>query len=679
MTHNTRIVSFGQYDLELKLAHGGMAEVFLGKDRQMGPDAPKLVIKRILPELGHDSRFVAMFINEAQLAAQMDHDNIVKVINFGEVDGRLYMVMEHVDGLDCWRFSRRLHPWGDNHVALAVHIIQKVLAALTYAHGLKDVNEKPLHVVHRDLSPSNIYLSLKGDVKLGDFGIARIESTRYRPIGVIPKGKFGYMAPEQVEGLDVDQRADVYSAGVVLAELIIGQKLFSGKSRLSVMLDIRDGRIDILEKNAEMIPASLFNILRGALAIKPSDRFRNAAEFNEALEVYLETTGQTSTREQLAAQLRPALDARDTRSSLPAVNTTSPPPAAEDDTSVHAVKGIAEHRAGVASEPDEIGTPITVENDHLAGEGHYMARIDDSTTIGPTSYAHIIELICSDRITGDTLISLNNREYVSAREIPELIRHLPVYTPTCDIDEINTPDRRGLIDVEMPAEVLLSLAVNNESGLLICQQEERRKEMYFKNGHPVYVGSNDPHELLGEFLVKNGVIDRLELEMALALLPKFSGHLGDTLIALGMLSAVDLFSHITAQVNFRFSDLLDWNMGNYEFYRGVDCRSGVLEIRIDPFIFIRDRMLERMQEIDETILVEMRGTLIAPTSLLPRLIDKMNLPSEIDEKIRSLGDWISVADLCEAAGGVNILIARALFVALETGLWTFDGENLPWR
>jgi eukaryotic-like serine/threonine-protein kinase len=677
--------AFGNYRLLQKLAHGGMAEVFVGVERDAGPSGPKLVIKRILPDLARDARFVAMFLNEAQLAAQMSHPNIARVLDFGEQQGQLYMVMEYVEGLDCWKFSRRLYPWGDRHEALAVHIAMCVLDGLDYAHHLTDVDGKPLSVVHRDLSPSNIYLSTAGEVKVGDFGIARIDSRRYRPVEVIPKGKFGYMAPEQVEGRAIDKRADVYSVGVVLAELLIGRKLFSGSSQLSVLLDIRDGRMDALDSSEDKMSPELMRVVRGALARKPSDRFPSAAEFRRTLAAYLASRGEAPTTEDLAEQVGRALDLKDPKSSTPGLRRPSTPRTGEG--SLERTPLAADVRMGDTvrgSNAQQItasdGTPITAQQDAAGAAGRYSAKLAGGFVVGPTSFAHIIELIYSDRIHASTEISMDGRNFVPATDIAELARHLPAYTPTSEVEAAASPDRRGFLEMETAAEVLLSLAAGAEEGLLVCLNENRRKEVYLREGVPIYVGSNSPGELLGESLVKNGVIDRMELEMALALLPKFNGHMGDTLIALGMLSAVDLFSHITRQIRARLSELLTWRAGTYEFYRGVKCRTGVFEVKIDSFSFVRDTLLSEMQRLDLThVLQEMRACLVAPTPLVQKLCDRLALPSEIEEKIKSVGDWLSVGELETAAGRSSAILARALFLALEAGLWTFDGPPPPWR
>ncbi|MCP4198917.1 MAG: serine/threonine protein kinase [Proteobacteria bacterium] len=307
----THGVAFGRYLLKQKLAHGGMAEVFLGCAMDADPNAEQLVIKCILPELAREPQFVGMFTNEAQLAAQMKHPNIVKVLDFGEVGGRLYMVMEHVEGLDCWRFARRLHPWGEDHTSLVVWIACQVLDALHYAHGVTDVNGISLNVIHRDLSPSNIYLSLKGEVKLGDFGIAKIESERYRRIQMIPHGKHGYVAPEQAEGRAVDRRADIFSMGIVLTELLIGKKLFTDTSQLSQLCDIKEGRLDALDSKVERVAPGLAKVIYKALARVPAHRYATALEFRDVLNAYVDDHGPTSSAPALAEHVRRAVELRD--------------------------------------------------------------------------------------------------------------------------------------------------------------------------------------------------------------------------------------------------------------------------------------------------------------------------------------------------------------------------------
>ncbi|MBN2524799.1 MAG: serine/threonine protein kinase [Deltaproteobacteria bacterium] len=674
--------TIGKYRLEKKLAHGGMAEIFLARAINAPIDDPPVVIKQILPNMANDERFVAMFLNEAQLAAHMHHPNIVHVLEFGEENDRLYMVMEFVDGLDCWRFAKRSDLWGENRIGVAIYIIRQVLAALDYAHNVRDVNGELLQVVHRDLSPSNIYLSYNGSVKLGDFGIARIESNRFRPVEIIPKGKYGYMAPEQVEGGPIDMRADVYSAGVVLTELIIQQQLFTGTSPLSVMLDIRDGRLEKLERNAEMLPKGLKQILECALARNPTDRYPTAKAFKEALMMFETASGRLVSRLEFADRIQKVLS--ETRSGR---DVTSDIGAIARNLAGKEILGLQIAGDNGSTAVDALGnlnidgTPVTMQFDeNVPGQTIYWARLSDEQTIGPTAFAHILELMYSDQISADTLISTDGQLFREARAFEELVRHLPVYTPTSTRDVVNQPKRRGLLEMESPSNILLSVASACDTGALICEKDGHRKEVYVRNGMAVYVGSNQSSELLGEYLVENGVVERMELEMALALLPKFHGHLGDTLIALGMLTAVELFKHISGQIEQRLGDLLSWNRGKYEFFEGVEVRQGVLEVQLDLVGFVRNNLLSRMDRVKgQELFTALEHRNICPTNLTAAVMDRLRLPVQIDNKVRAIQNWCPVSALLFEPDDTVESIGKTLFFVIESGLWTCDAPTIPWH
>ncbi len=692
---------FGRYYLVRKIGHGGMAEVFLGHRIDDATDAPPLVIKCMLPHIATDPQFLAMFTNEAQLGAQMDHPNIVRVVDFGESDGRLYMAMEYVHGLDCWRFVRRLYPLVEDHTAIAGWIVCRVLDALAYAHAVTDVNGQPLSVVHRDLTPSNIYLSVDGQVKLGDFGIAKIDSSRYRELKMIPKGKFGYIAPEQVEGRTIDQRADIFAAGVVLAELLIGKKMFSGSSQLSVMLEIKDGRLDTLEQNVDQVDPDLLKILLQALARDPNHRFLGAADFKHALTLFLSGRDLVPTAGDLAHLVRKAMVLSDPRSSVPEHQLLE----TDDDAPItqRMTRKMPSSRSGGASfsgswppkdpnDPSAVvgkqnsapqtGTPVTRTSTPFEDENRYSAKLADGRTVGPMSYAHIIELICADHIGPQTLIAIGNRPFVPAAQCPELVRHLPAYTPLCSANQMATPDRRGFLQLEAPSEVIVSLSLNAETGMLMCKCGEQRKEVYFRDGQVVYVSSNDPGELLGEFLVAQNALGREDLELALALLPRFNGHMGDTFIALGMLSAVELFKLIGEQIRTRFCELLSWRTGNYEFYRGVACRDDVCEVPLDVFATVTECLQKESRAIPvETTLVAMSSCLIRPTDKSEELLAQFRIPTEIRPVLKDVNEPCKLAVLISSRGDAHqkSSLVRTLFFAIETGLWHVEGPPPPWR
>ena len=208
-----------------------------------------LVIKRILPHLAADPNFVAMFIDEAKLTAQLTHPKIVQVLDFGEVRGQYFIALEYVDGFDVLGLLR-VAAQKRVHVprTLAVFIVSEVLDALDYAHNARDMEGKPMQIVHRDISPSNIFISKRGDVKLGDFGIAHAQRRESKTQAGTLKGKYGYMSPEQVVGRPIDARSDLFAVGVVLAELLTGRRLFTAPADLDVLLKVRDVKLDRLDK-----------------------------------------------------------------------------------------------------------------------------------------------------------------------------------------------------------------------------------------------------------------------------------------------------------------------------------------------------------------------------------------------------------------------------------------------
>ncbi|MFH1131933.1 MAG: serine/threonine-protein kinase [Pseudomonadota bacterium] len=281
-------VQFGRYLLMERLAVGGMAEIFRAKIHGAHGFEKTLVVKRILPHLAAGDQFVDMFIDEAKVMVRLNHPKVVQVLDFGEEEGQYYIAMEYVEGLDGLALLRkcaklRCRPT----TGIAVHVIGEVLDALDFAHNLLDSTGTPLHIVHRDISPSNIFISALGEVKLGDFGIARgAFRTGQTETGTL-KGKYGYMAPEQVDGSSVDKRCDIFSVGVVLAELLMIRRLFVAKNDLGVLLRVRDARLERLDRYGKHIPQDLRLILDAALARDPAMRYQDAATFRDALHRYL--------------------------------------------------------------------------------------------------------------------------------------------------------------------------------------------------------------------------------------------------------------------------------------------------------------------------------------------------------------------------------------------------------
>ncbi len=280
--------AIGRYQLKERLALGGMAELFLAEVAGAHGFAKNVVIKRILPHLASDEQFKSMFISEAKFTAQLVHPKIAQTLELGTEDKQLFIVMEYIEGLDVLALLRECaHRRSRVPAEVSVYIIKEVLDALDFAHKLTSERGEPLGIVHRDVSPSNVLLSTRGDVKLIDFGIAHAVSQEGQSKTGTLKGKYGYMSPEQVLGQTVSPRSDLFATGVVLAEMLMGRRLFAAANELDVLLMVRDVDLSRMERFGTHIDPGLASFLRWALRKDPGDRYRDAGEFRDVLDEWL--------------------------------------------------------------------------------------------------------------------------------------------------------------------------------------------------------------------------------------------------------------------------------------------------------------------------------------------------------------------------------------------------------
>ncbi|TMA28304.1 MAG: PEGA domain-containing protein [Deltaproteobacteria bacterium] len=277
-------LKFGKYLLLERIAVGGMAEVFVAKAFGVEGFERLLAIKKILPTMGDDPEFIRMFVDEARIAVQLSHANIVQVLELGKHDENLYIAMEYISGRDLRqlmeRFRKLQRPMP---IAQACQVMAEVCEALDYAHRKKDTRGHALGIVHRDVSPQNVLVSFDGEVKLIDFGIAKAESRLQNTQAGILKGKFSYMSPEQVQGLPVDGRSDIFAAGILLWELVCGEKLFTGESDFAVLEKVRNGLVPSPRRVNRAVPEGLERVILKALAIDSKERYQTASELHDEL------------------------------------------------------------------------------------------------------------------------------------------------------------------------------------------------------------------------------------------------------------------------------------------------------------------------------------------------------------------------------------------------------------
>ncbi|MCS6858384.1 MAG: protein kinase, partial [Sandaracinaceae bacterium] len=297
--------SLGRYRILQRLGSGGMAEVFLAKYTGAQSIEKLVVIKRILPSFARNPRFVSMFVDEAKLATRLNHPNIVQVYAFEQVQDEFLLAMEYVDGLDLGQLVQLARREGRRiPYEVASLIVFEVCKGLEYAHNRKDESGVPMEIVHRDVSPQNILISYDGNVKIADFGIARAKMIS-EETGVI-KGKFGYMSPEQAKGQRVDRRSDIYSLGVVFAELLMNRPMYPGMQGIAILDEVREGRITLPRTVDPEIPEALEAVVVKATRLHPEDRFESCRAFGAAISSWIhDQRVDPSALEAFIATLRP--------------------------------------------------------------------------------------------------------------------------------------------------------------------------------------------------------------------------------------------------------------------------------------------------------------------------------------------------------------------------------------
>jgi len=475
----------------------------------------KLVaIKKILPHLATDSSFVEMFIDEARITAQLDHRHIVQVFELGTDADTPYIAMQYVDGLDvlallreCARAQIRLPP------DLAALIARDVLDALDYAHNAHDSLGRPLGIIHRDISPGNVLLSWRGDVKLTDFGIARAAERRHKTEAGTLKGKYGYMSPEQVSGSEIDARSDLFSLGILLAEMVMARRLFTSTNDLDILLMVRDARLDRLQKYASEFPVELRMLTVRALQRRPEDRWQSAAQFRDALDEWLRRTTRVSSRD-LATLLGQVINA----------------PTAD-------LEGV------VAAENDDPGA--------LSGPLTRMSQAQAEIEAARARAAFISGDAIPTGVAGDLASSgvIQIGEDDVAAE---------------DVDIPSGPREVGEIALHPSLRVVYRLAKTKGTGMLALEGRAGvLKEAYFVDGQPQFVSSNVESERLGNYLIQQGALTPQALARATSVVHHFGGRLADTLVGLDILDPLEAYRLLAKQVAAKLIEAFSWQKGRY--------------------------------------------------------------------------------------------------------------------
>ena len=510
--------SIGRYQILDRLAVGGMAELF--KATLMGDHGfEKLVaIKKILPHLATDSSFVEMFIDEARITAQLDHRHIVQVFELGNDADTPYIAMQFVDGLDvlallreCARAQIRLP------ADLCALIARDVLDALDYAHNALDSSGRPLGIIHRDISPGNVLLSWRGDVKLTDFGIARAAERRHKTEAGTLKGKYGYMSPEQVSGSEIDARSDLFSVGILLAEMVMARRLFTSTNDLDILLMVRDARLDRLHKYASEFPIELRVLTVRALQRRPEDRWQSAAQFRDALDEWIRRTTRVQSRD-LAGLIGRVINA----------------PTADLETGSGGVVTTPADDANALSGPLTRMSIARAEAEAAAARAAYIANDSiPNGEIGGERSSGTITVGEDDLVAEQVDIPSGPREVGDLRDTPLI-------------------------------KVVYRLAKTKGTGMLALEGRAGvLKEAYLVDGQPQFVNSNVEQERLGNFLIAQGALTPQALQRALSVMHHFGGRLADTLVGLDILDPLEAYRMLAKQVAAKLMEAFSWPKGRY--------------------------------------------------------------------------------------------------------------------
>jgi serine/threonine protein kinase len=306
--HSKLGMRVGDYEIEGKLSQGGMAQVFIARSF---PDSDglgrRVVVKSLFEDRPADEKSVGMMMEEARLAAKLQHPNVIQILDLIESEGRPYIVMEHLDGQNLRQMLHRAATMKQRiSLPVACRIIMDVLAGLGYAHAATTDEGHPMGLVHRDVSPANVLLTWTGNVKLIDFGVAKATQEADRGLtrcGEI-KGKCAYMSPEQAKRIPLDRRSDLFAVGIMLWELLTVRRLFMRKTDFEALLAICRDDVPAPSTFNDEIPAELDRICKKALAREREDRYSSAEEMLADLQALVTEQGWVATRRSLRHELR---------------------------------------------------------------------------------------------------------------------------------------------------------------------------------------------------------------------------------------------------------------------------------------------------------------------------------------------------------------------------------------
>ncbi len=654
----TYVEQLGEYRLTRLLATGGMAQVYEG--HRLGPHGfdKRIAIKRILPELAEDERLATMFCDEARLQATLAHPNLVQVVDFGDDQGELFIAMEFVDGFHCGELVERARARrGRVDLAPALYIAREMLRGLAYVHGARGPLGNPRGLVHGDLSPHNVLLGSAGQVKIADFGIARAGGS-LRTGGSLgagheagATGKLGYLSPEQALGTSVDHRSDLYSVGVILAELLLGQALFTGQSEYELLRAVTSGDLSNLRVYGWNLPGDVRNVLAHALAVDATERYQCADDFRADLEELVQIYDAPLDRYELVdylaelglIRLQSGLRRMDF---LDAFTTRSPA-------------------------PQSVTEAVTVRPGVTAGAASYRVRTGSGSVFGPLSMPALLEMAATGRLPDDSQISHDWKPFGPPSRIEGLCglwsRHPYRFFETPAADAKRQPVR-----VQATPAQLFQLSLSGATGLLQLVSEDGTVRVYFEEGVPVFSSATDPSTLLGARLVERGVVSREAIENLLA--DGFSSDrpLGALLRRQGLIDEAKLEAELESQLEARLALIAGARRGELTFVSHARCQMTRIPTKRKGPAWARRAIVEGFSEEEmERLLTPVWHRELELTADASDRADRLQLGAADRRVLTLVGRGRTVASLLHEVRSDRALYRvrlRSVFVGLVANL-----------
>jgi serine/threonine protein kinase len=709
---------FGRFELLDRIGTGGMAEVWRARVGGVGGFEKILVVKKILPAFAQNKTFIDMLLAEARLCAMLTHANIVQTYENGEIDGVYYIAMEYVQGPDLFRVLSRATKLGQRiPEEICLYVAAEVAKGLHYAHNARDHYGRSLHIIHRDVSPSNVILSDGGEVKVMDFGVARAtpgdESAQETRSGVL-KGKLGYMSPEQVTGQPFDHRSDIFSLGILLYETLTLKRLFLAKTDLETLVNIRDARIDHKLKKHDYISAGVADILRKALARDVGERYATAMSMHDDILRFLYEHKRHVSSAAVASYLPGLFDGDESSTVMPPPprdqtkperplpvlpGSTPPEEATWAATSEHG-KASADLASLRQSEPQpsirstappppeaprqtDAGLRTTgpqprveLAADAVAGAPTraYRLRTGDGQEIGPIDQANLEAMLRARTARPDDAVSIDGGPFQAIRQVSAL-------KSLADILGLSgqAPSLQGPLSQFVFVRLIYRTFANRSTGCLELRRGDVVKSIYFRRGRVQYIASNQHNELLGPFMVAQGFLSQSDLDAALTRAKTTGGRLGDLLIGLNLIKPFQLFQVLERQLRAKFIDAFGWETGQFAFYAEVNPPADIVPLDIDPLTVLTDGVRERValsvlepwfQDKLDRRFYRVRAPVISLTSLRFQARE-----SKAQGALLAHDTLRPSYEECYHNRPARLALLHVMFLLLQTDLITFDAAR----